>query len=62
MDTEFYNQKKWLEIHKLADEWVYSVGGFVTDAVYHSPIKRKILDHEHERNSTDGNNHAGGLR
>jgi hypothetical protein len=40
MNHEFYDQSKWLELHKEADELVATRDGTIIKAVYFSPQKR----------------------
>ena len=37
---EFYDQRKWREIHKEADEFFAALDGVVMKAIYYSPEKR----------------------
>jgi hypothetical protein len=38
--TEFYDQKKWLEMHRSADELMATQDGKIILAIYKSPFQR----------------------
>jgi hypothetical protein len=44
--TEFYDQKKWLEIHRQADSLVATKNGEVLAAIYNSPVERTRQDRD----------------
>jgi len=43
---EFYDQRKWLDIHRQADSLIASKDGSVICAVYTSPLERTRQDRE----------------
>lgn len=45
METEFYNQAKWLELHKLADDFIATSDGKILAVLYRSPDERRREDY-----------------
>jgi hypothetical protein len=45
MTTEFYDQKKWLEIHRTADDLIATKDGKILAALYKSPNERVREDY-----------------
>ncbi len=44
MPSEFYDQRKWREIHRQADELIFTKSGHCLAAIYHSPDERLRQD------------------
>lgn len=45
MNKEFYDQKKWREIHREADQWIATKDGKILAALYKSPDERVREDY-----------------
>jgi hypothetical protein len=56
-EHEFYNQAKWLKLHKNADELIATSDGTVIKAVYFSPRKRHWEDIVHYFEMKEVNEH-----